>query len=164
MSVKLRPLLREPLLLVVDNEPRLELELTDRVDADSVFSCDSSCVIDRSASLSCCSRSCFSSCNLNLQNAQVPFLYFDSVPLTFLTTPPPSLPKFKRCRLLALSLHYFWKTLYIYNCRTSVCSLTCQWSLCWTFQARCSDPVRVSWSPPECRPFPGDSSNGALYP
>lgn len=70
MSVKLRPLLSEPLLLVVDNEPRLELELTDRVDADSVFSCDSSCVIDRNASLSCCKSSCFSSCNLNLQNAR----------------------------------------------------------------------------------------------
>lgn len=71
MSVKLRPLLSEPLLLVVDNEPRLELELTDKVDADSVFSCDSSCVIDRNASLSCCKSSCFSSCSLNLQDARI---------------------------------------------------------------------------------------------
>jgi hypothetical protein len=37
MSVKLRPELSEPLLLVVDNEPKLELELIDRVDADNVL-------------------------------------------------------------------------------------------------------------------------------
>ena len=53
MSVKLSPELRDPLLLVVDRDPRLELELTDSVLADRVFSCDSNCVIDRSASRSC---------------------------------------------------------------------------------------------------------------
>lgn len=38
ISVKLRPELNEPLLLVVDNEPRLELELMDKVEADKVLS------------------------------------------------------------------------------------------------------------------------------
>lgn len=79
MSVKLRPLLSEPLLLVVDKEPRLELELTDKVDADNVLSCDSNCVIDRNASLSCCNNNCFSSCNLNLQITEICINYDDSI-------------------------------------------------------------------------------------
>lgn len=66
MSVKLSPLLRLPLLLVVLKLPRLLLLLTDSVDADRVRSCDSRDVMVRSASLNCESNNCLPSCSLSL--------------------------------------------------------------------------------------------------
>lgn len=41
-----------------DNEPRLELEDMDKVEADKVFSCDSSWVMARMASVNCCKSIC----------------------------------------------------------------------------------------------------------
>lgn len=61
ISVKLRPDDKDPLLLVVDKEPRLELELTDNVEADKVLNCDSKEVMARRASRNCESNNCFSS-------------------------------------------------------------------------------------------------------
>lgn len=68
ISVKLNPELNEPLLLVVDNEPKLELELIDNVEADNVLSWLSSWVMVFNASLNCCNKNCFSSCNFSLKH------------------------------------------------------------------------------------------------
>ena len=66
MSVKLIAEDKEPLLLVVESEPKLELELTDNVEADKVRNWDSKEAIVWSASRSPDNKTCFSSWSLNI--------------------------------------------------------------------------------------------------